>query len=437
VKPDFNSRIRRVPHSPTLEIHQRVGDLRARGSRVIHLGFGESPFPVPRPVVAALRRKAADSRYLPSQGSAELRCAAARYLRRRFGHDADAARIVVGPGSKELIFDVLLALEGDLILPSPSWVSYAPQGRLLGKRVIWAGADPAAGWRLTGTELEAACRRSRSTQKLMVLNSPCNPTAAVYSAGKLREIARVARRHNVIVVSDEIYAEITFRRGAFTSIARFCPERTIVTTGMSKGFCAGGYRLGIVSVPRGMEEVVRGLVRIASETFSCVAAPVQSAAVAAFDADRAVRAHIRDTVAIHRIAGDYLWRALVGIGLRCPRPEGAFYLFPDFFPFARELRRRGIRTDADLCGDLLERKHVAMLPGVAFGVAPGELAVRVASVDYDGAAALSAFRRKRPSTTSEGKAFIEKHCPNLPEGVRRIGEYLGEIALRGASGKSG
>jgi len=383
----------------------------------VHFGFGQSPFPPPAAVTEALREHAGDTRYLPSQGLLQLREVASDYLTWRFDHDGDPVRILVGPGSKELILDALLALNGDLILPAPSWVSYAPQAKLLGKRVLWAPTDPTLGYRLTADDLAVACRRSRADQRILVLNSPCNPTGAVYSKDELRALAATARRHNVLILSDEIYAEITFTRSRYSSIASFCPEQTIVTTGLSKGFSAGGYRLGIMLLPRGMETATGRFVSLASETFSCVSAPVQHAAVAAFSRDRTVRMHVEDSVQIHRMASEYLAGQLTKIGIRCPRPEGAFYLFPDF-----SVQIKG--SDRSLCRDALAECGLAMLPGSAFGVPPDHLAARLASVDYDGAAALRAYRETGPRTEAEKRRFVEAYCPNLTEGVRRIANYL-------------
>lgn len=422
--PHLSRRAARLTHSPTLEIHQRVDELRKRGRHVVHFGFGQSPFPPAPPVTEALKKHVGDTRYLPSQGLPQLREAASDYLAWRFGHDAAAERIVVGPGSKELMFDALLAFDGDLILPAPSWVSYAPQAKLLGKRVVWVQTDPEQGYRLAADDLTSACEQSKSRQRILILNSPCNPTGAVYSRDELKAIASAAQRHNVLVLSDEIYAEITFTRGRYTSITAFCPERTIVTTGLSKGFSAGGYRLGIMLLPRGMEAATQRFVSLASGTFSCVSAPVQHAAVAAFSRDRVVRTHVEDTVQIHRIASEYVAMQLVEIGVRCPRPQGAFYLFPDFAASLPQIRLKGSGGDRALCGDALDPHGVAMLPGSAFGVPQSHLAVRLASVDYDGAAALRAYRRTRPRTRTEKRRFVEKHCPNLAEGVRRIQRYL-------------
>lgn len=423
----LNSRLRDMKPSPTLQIHQKINELRGKGKSIVHMGFGESPFPIPGPVVDMLARSASDGRYFPAQGLPGLRESAAKYLNRRFGHNAEAGRIIIGPGSKELIFDALFVLRGDVILPAPCWVSYAPQAGLLGKKVVWAPTDPARGYRFNARDFDRACRKSRAEQKILVLNSPCNPTGAVYSTAELKAIAEVARRHDALIVSDEIYAEIVFGKSNFASIARFCPERTVVTTGLSKGFSAGGYRLGVMLVPRRCEDVIKPLTAVIGATFSCVAAPVQRSALTAFGNDKDVRSYVKDTVAIHAITGEYLWRGLLDAGLRCPKPEGAFYLFPDFSPHAKALRRRGIRTDIELCREMLEKKHVAMLPGSAFGVPLRDLAVRLATVDYDGAAVLNAFRRGRPSSSRARKLFIEKNCPNLAAALKRIKELVEAI----------
>jgi aspartate/methionine/tyrosine aminotransferase len=258
----------------------------------------------------------------------------------------------------------------------------------------------------------------------MIFNSPNNPTGAVYSPQELKVIASIARKYNVMIISDEIYAEITFPPMKYTSIAAFCPERTVITTGLSKGFCAGGYRLGIILVPEKMKTVVSRLMCIASETFSCVCTPVQYSAMTAFSTNKNVRSHVKDTVAIHKMAGMYLYNGFQEIGLRCPEPEGAFYLFPDFASYKSILRKKGIRTDADLCLDLLDKQKVALLPGSAFGVPKTHLGVRAASVDYNGAEVLKAFRSNRPSNQKDRIRFIERYCPNLTEGIIRIEKYL-------------
>ncbi len=424
MRPDTHIRTKYLTHSPTLAVNQRVAEARAMGFEVVHLGFGQSPFPPPKAFVGALVRHAGDNRFLPSQGLPELREAAANYLGWRFGHNASADRIMVGPGSKELIFDLLMVLEGDLLLPVPSWVSYAPQARILHKRIIDVRTDAEAGYRVGPDAIEAACRKSDARQRILILNSPCNPTGAVYKVDEVKAIAAAAAEQNIIVIADEIYAEITFGKGKYASIAAYAPDRTIVTTSLSKGFSAGGHRLGVLLLPDGMEVLMPHLAALASETFSCVCAPIQHAAIVALSENKEVRQHVEDCAAIHELATDYLYRGLAKLKLRCPKPEGAYYLFPDFSPFAERFKAPAVSTDAEICADLLDKEGVAMLPGSAFGMWEEALAVRVAAVDYDGEAALKAYQKKKPAKAADKKKFVEKHCPNLAEGLKRLGEYL-------------
>ncbi len=130
------------------------------------------------------------------------------------------------------------------------------------------------------------------------------------------------------------------------------------------------------------------------------------------------------------MTGEFLWRAFTQAGLRCARPQGAFYLFPDFSPWRTHLFRRGIRADESLCADLLERTGVAVLPGRAFGVSAAELAVRVATVDYDGAVVLAGLRQHRPGTPAARRAFVHHHAPRLTDGVARMREYIARICQR-------
>jgi len=419
-KPPSAAQAARLSCSPTLALNQKAKELASRGALRVHFGFGQSPFPVPEPMVKAMKKHASRGMYLPSQGLPELREAAARYLAARFKHRAAADRIIVGPGSKELIFHAILLFDGPLFLPVPSWVSYAPQAEIAGKRVVWIETDPADGYRLTGRTLREACRRARSKKGILILNSPCNPTGTVYTRDHLREIADAARENGLLVVSDEIYAETVFPPRRFASIAWWYPEGTIVATGISKGFSAGGWRLGILLLPEQQVGMRDAFTALASETFSCVCAPVQYGAAAAFRGGKTIEEYLAAARSIHAAVIGFLWRACRKAGLFCPRPAGGFYLFPDFSPFREKLLDRGIDTDAALCRHLLEKRGLALLPGSAFGVSPARLAVRIAGVDYDGRAALRAFMREAPSTRAAREEFVKKHCPRVREGARII-----------------
>ena len=380
-----------VRESATLAINERARGLRAAGKTVHHFGFGESPFPVPAPMREALVAHAGEKGYLPCEGLPELRRAAARFLTEIRGSAFAPEEVFVGPGSKELIYDLLAILDGPVLVPAPAWVSYGPQATLLRKRFVPVPTRREQGYQLQAETLRAACR-GHEGQKVLILNSPGNPTGTIHDRETLAALAEVCREEDVVVISDEIYALIEFGRTEPVSMATLLPERTIVTTGLSKMFAAGGWRLGIAAVPQALGAVHAPLRAIISETFSAVAAPIQHGAVPAFEYGPALRAHVERAAEIHGAASTYVHDRCLAMGLNCPAPEGAFYLFPDFGPFRARLARAGIEDSITLCDRLLEEAQLALLPGEAFFAAGADLAVRVAAVDFDGARLLAEYR---------------------------------------------
>ncbi len=394
-----------LKESATLKINQLAKQLRAEGKEVCHLGFGESPFPVPEPLVQALRDAAHEKTYLPGLGLPELRASVARFFTEVFGYAAHPHQVVVGPGSKELIFNLLYLFEGPLLIPSPSWVSYGPQAHLLNKPSHLVATQREQGYRLQADALDATCRELGPGQKLLILNNPSNPTGSVHTAAELEALATVCRQHQVLVIADEIYALVDYSREGFTGLARFYPEGTIVTSGLSKAFSAGGWRLGVALLPEALEGVLPAWNALISETFSCVSSPIQYAAVPAFEANEAIRSYVSQCTRIHQAACQHLHQRFLEIGLNAPEPEGGFYLFPDFQPFSDSLARRGITTSAELCQALLEQEQVALLPGEAFFFPAEGLAVRAAAVDYSGAEML---QQTAPFSFSQMDQAVER-----------------------------
>jgi aspartate aminotransferase len=418
--PALNPLVLSLKESATLAINLKALKMRREGREVFHFGFGQSPFPVPQSIQEALRRNADKKDYLPTRGLPELCEAVAAFYRSEFGYEFSGEDVCVGPGSKELIFQTIYLMEGPLLVPAPSWVSYGPQAALRGKEIVPIPTRRANGYRLQAEELDRACHRLGMHQKLLILNNPNNPTGGFYRREEVEQLAEICRAYQVIVISDEIYAMINFTDRPHCSMAHYYPEGTIVTGGLSKSFAAGGYRLGVMLVPKNLELVLTALQSVISETFSAVSAPIQYAALEAYGNFEAVRPFIRKTCEIHRYACEYLYRRLVGMGLNCPRPEGAFYLFPDFQNQRQALRRQGIFTGRRLCDVLLNQAHVAVLPGADFYLAATELGVRVAGVDYDGAAALEAWPgEKRMIEDLAGRLF-----PRLIGGCDRLEEFL-------------
>lgn len=379
-----------VETSATIAIQERASLLRAEGRRVYKLGLGQSPFPVPGPMVESLRAHAGEKDYLPTAGLPALRAAIAQYHRRKPGIQADACDVLVGPGSKELLFLLQVALDGQVLLPTPAWVSYAPQARILGRRTRYLHTRAEDGWQLSPDDLDRACKE-HDGPFLLVLNDPSNPTGTCHSPQRQREIAAVARKHGIIILSDEIYGELRFD-GKHRSIAQDWPEGTILATGLSKWCGAGGWRLGTFTFPRGLQRLLRAMEAAASETYTTTSAPIQYAAVTAFEGDELPDWMARYIEGARHVLGHLAAesaRRLRAAGAQVAEADGAFYLFPDFGPLRDRLAARGIVDSGQLCEQLLVDTGVMCLPGQAFARPRDELTVRLALVDFDGVAALS------------------------------------------------
>jgi aspartate aminotransferase len=386
---------------------------------VYKLGLGQSPFPVPPSVVAALREHAHRKEYLAVRGLAPLREQIAAFYRKRTGGGYGGDDVLVGPGSKELMFLAQLVFYGDILLPSPSWVSYSPQARIIGRQVSWIATRREDGWKLLPDDLDAVCRRDPGRPRLLVLNYPSNPTGNTYTAGELAGLGEVARRHGVIVLSDEIYGEL-HHEGAHASIASAYPEGTIIASGLSKWCGAGGWRLGAFVFPRELSWLADGMAVVASETYTSTSAPIQWAAITAFACGPEIEAYLVRERAILRALGEWCHRRLVSAGLDCTAPRGGFYLFPGFAAVAPTLRARGIDGGEALCEQLLRQAGVALLPGSDFGRPDGDLTARLAYVDFDGEAALAACE---PDVALD-EAWLRRATPRVLQAIDSIVEFV-------------
>ncbi len=418
----LNPRVKSLRPSATLAMNERSARLAREGRAIYKLGFGQSPFPVPPSVVAALQSNAFQKDYLPVKGLPALRAAVAEFHGRWHGLPATAEDILIGPGSKELLFLAQLVYQADLILPAPSWVSYEPQARLLGLDVHWAQTRGEDGWRLTPDGLEQVCQATADRPRLLILNYPNNPTGLTYDAAQLEALAQVARRHRLLVVADEIYGEL-HHSGTHVSIARFYPEGAIVSGGLSKWLGAGGWRLGTFCFPTNLRWLLDAMACVAGETFSAVAAPVQYAAVTAFERGQEIEHYLTQSRRVLRALGRTVSQRLRAAGINAPTPDGAFYLYPDFTSQAERLRSRRLTTSAALCEQLLADTGVALLPGSDFGRPATELACRLAYVDFDGAQCLLAAERI-PLEEELGEQFLIEHCGRVLTAIDLLGKWL-------------
>ena len=378
----LNPRVLDVPKSATLAINEISKQLVLEGRDIYRLGLGQSPFPVPARMVQALQTYAAAKDYLAVQGYLPLREAIAGYIQRSEGLDRHADDIIVGPGSKELLFGLQMALDCDLVLPTPSWVSYDPQARLLGKQVHWLACRAEDGWKLNADTLDRHCRKYAGKQQLLILNSPNNPSGACFNETELRDLARVAAEHRVVILSDEIYSELHFQ-GRHQSIARYYPAGTIISNGISKWAGAGGWRLGFFAFPRELQAVLESMVTIASETFTSVSAPVQMASISAFEESAEMQDYILACRRIMAAVATHFSERLNHHGVHSVMPDGGFYCLGDFARFSDGLRVQDINDASAMCRTMLQETGVAALPGQDFGLGNG-LYVRFACVDFDG-----------------------------------------------------
>ncbi len=419
---DIKRHVHGVASSATLAINEQSNALRAQGRTIYKLGLGQSPFPVPESVVAALKEHAREKDYLPVRGLPELRAAVAGYHNRQSGLDYRAEDILIAPGSKELLYILQLVFNGTIVLPSPSWVTYAPQAQLFGNRVLWIETTPGQHWKLLPAALDAACREDGTGPKLLVLNYPSNPTGFSFTDGELEELANVVRTHQMVVLSDEIYGEL-HHEGSHRSIATYYPEGTIVSAGLSKWCGAGGWRLGTFAFPAGMQYLLNAMAVVASETFTATSAPIQHAAVTAFRKGERIDRYIAYAREILRVLAEPIVERLSKVGANVSKPDGAFYLFPSFEKHARAFDESGVHTSAEFSSRLLQDTGVAVLPGSAFGRPAAELSVRLAYVDFDGAAALEAASRQPVD-----EALVTRCCGNVLAAVDLLCEWIEQTA---------
>ena len=320
------------------------------------------------------------------------------------------------------MFLVQLVYYGDLVIPTPSWVSYAPQASIIGRHIRWVPTRLEDGWRITPAALEALCCKDPSRPRIVILNYPNNPSGTTYTETELRELAEVARRYQVILISDEIYGEIDFN-GTHQSIARYYPEGTIISAGLSKWCGAGGWRLGTFTFPSELRWLLDAVAVVASETYTSTSAPIQHAAIRAYEGGIEIERYLCNSRRILKVLGNRVAGLLQKSNIQLPTPQGGFYLFPSFEPLKEQLLEKGISTSSELCQCLLMETGVATLPGVEFGRPESELTARLAFVDFDGARVL-VNAETVPLDVELPDGFLESNCHRVLLATEAICNWL-------------
>jgi aspartate aminotransferase len=365
-------RVSRLKASASIAAQEQLARLAAAGLEIVDLTIGEPCIDTAPHIVSAAiaAMKAGDTHYTPAWGKPALREAISRKLKRENGLDYDIGQIVVGCGAKQLTFEAFAATlsDGDeVIIPAPYWLSYPEIVRVNGGTPVFVECGENVGFKLQGGALERAITPQT---RWLILNSPNNPTGAVYSRDELADIARVLARHlHVCVLVDEIYEHLTFDGKISLNVVQVDPllsSRTLLINGLSKAYAMTGWRVGYAAGPVAL---VAAIAKLLGQTTSCASSISQTAGVAALDGDQA---HVLDAVRDYGRKRDRMMDLLRDApGLRFTRPDGAFYLYPSVAGLIgrRTPTGQALETDSDVASYLLDH-GVAVLAGSPYGLSP-------------------------------------------------------------------
>ena len=406
----IKDQIIKLKPSATLAINEKSNELKKRGKKIFKFGFGQSPFPIPDSIILALKNSAHKNTYLPMQGLEEMRSAIAKDLNNN-NNQYDSDDIVVGPGTKELMFLTQLAFNGDILLPAPSWVSYEPQAAIAKNKVHWIQSSSSTNWFPTGKQIEDKIKTIKEKRLILFLNSPNNPSGTVCE--NLKEIASIAKKYKLVILSDEIYSRLTFDK-KYISISSFYPEGTIVSTGLSKWCGAGGWRLGFFAIPKQLNEIKNSLKILCSESFTSVSAPIQYAAIEAYQGDHSE--YLNNVKKILSFTGNYVYENLKSNVVNITKPEGGFYLFPEF-------SNAKFSSSSEMCNDILNKTGVALLPGSDFGIDKKKMLARLSFTDFDGAN----FLKNTLGSKKLDTADLKKNAPNIVDGVAALKDWSNSL----------
>lgn len=353
------ARVGEVTPSLTLAIAATAKAMKAEGIDVCSFSAGEPDFDTPAHIKAAAAKalEAGKTKYGPVAGEPQLRAAIAKKLQTDNGLNYAAENVLVTNGGKHSLYNLMMVLlnPGDeVIIPAPYWLSYPEMVRLADAVPVILPTTEETGYKITPDQLRSACT---SKTRLLVLNSPSNPTGMVYSPAEIQAIADVVVEKDILVVSDEIYEKLLYDGAEHVSIGSFGPEifaRTLISNGFAKAYSMTGWRLGYLAGPL---EIIKAANTLQSHSTSNICTFAQYGAIAALESSQDCVEEMRTAFADRR---RFVLDRLAAIpGLTCPKPDGAFYVFPN-------ISKSGLKS-LEFCKQLLENQQVAAIPGIAFG----------------------------------------------------------------------
>ena len=373
----ISNRVAQIKPAATITVSQKAAELRAQGHDIISLGFGEPDFDTPEHIkdaaIEAIRQ--GETKYTPVDGTTRLKTAIAHKFRSENQLEFNAKQIIVSNGAKQCLFNFMVSLlnpNDEVILPAPYWASYPDMIRLAEGQPVILNASAETDFKITAKQLESSLT---DQTRLLILNSPSNPSGKVYSAADYRSLAEVLIENpKVMIACDDIYEHVYWGDTPFSTMLNACPElagRTIIINGVSKAYAMTGWRIGYAAGP---EDMINAMYKVQSQSTSGASSISQAAAAAALEGPQDCVTEMRHE---YQRRYRYLVDALNGIdGVDCPGCEGAFYTFPSFKAVIDRIP--DVRDDIELAAWMLEHSGVAMVPGTAFGT-PGHLRLSFAT----------------------------------------------------------
>ncbi len=373
----ISNRVTQIKPAATIMVSMKAIELRAQGRDIISLGFGEPDFDTPEHIKKAAVEAIwqGKTKYPPVDGTKELKNAIVRKLRTDNQLEYAASQIIVSNGAKQSLSNLLISLlnpDDEVILPAPYWVSYPDMIKLAEGQPVILNATSDNDFKISAKQLESSIT---DRTRLLILNSPSNPTGKVYSEEEYLELAEVLLEYpKVMIVCDDIYEHIYWGEKPYRTLLNVCPqlsERTVIINGVSKAYAMTGWRIGYAAAP---QEMATAMLKVQSQSTSGACSISQAAATAALEGSQDCVADMRVE---YKRRYEYLFAALNEIdGVECEDCDGAFYAFPSFKTIID--RMPDIRDDIELAAWMLEKAGVAMVPGTAFG-APGHLRLSFAT----------------------------------------------------------
>mgnify|MGYP001437573288 FL=1 len=364
----LSNRVQKIKPSATMAVSDKAKQLKAQGVQIISMGSGEPDFDTPVNIQKAATQAigAGETRYTAVDGTPQLKKAICEKFKRENGLDYSVNEVMVSSGGKQVFYNLCQAIlsKGDeVIIPAPYWVSYPDIAILADATPVFIETGLEQEFKITAEQLESSIN---ANTKLFVLNSPSNPTGAVYTKSEIESLGKVLERHpHVHVISDDIYEHIRWEDDAFVNIAMACPnlkDRTIILNGVSKAYAMTGWRIGYAAGP---EEIIKAMKKIQGQSTSNPSSISQAAALEAISGDQSF---INMMVEAFERRHNFLVDSLNAIdGIECPQSRGAFYSFPRV---QNLIERLGLKDDVEFSTYCLDKISLALVPGSAFG-APG------------------------------------------------------------------